>query len=761
MTWHPPFGPLLTTGLTLLVLAVIVTSFLVCRHQLKASNPAALMSMILRCLGFLLLLFFVLQPSVLPEPQKIVSKRTLAVLVDTSGSMSQNDVPDGASDPSLAELPTRLEQVLRLIRAQRVFEQVTAEAKLAVYRFDGQATPIKADALDKLDATGKLTDLAAAIRQVENQHQRDDLAGLLLFTDGRNTQGADAREAAKRARAPLFIMPIGRKHQAEWVDPQLLRKDLAVEAVSADRRLILGRSAQVVASVSAIGYGARQFDVQLLKQDELVNSSSVTISATQTKRQAIFTVKPEEVGTHTYQIKIPAEEDEADPTNNLKSVTIEVVDPVNRLLYLDRLRNEQKFLKRVIAAHRNLRYTTVVRMDAQRLLVQGNDAQMKAQAGTLTAEQLSGLKTLIIGDLRAEALGAAKIAALSAWVDSGGALLLLGGPRSLGAAGFASTKLAQLLPVSFAAGQNYVEQEYHVALTAEGAAHPAFQRIAKRWAPSTPLLSLVKMQAVKPAATVLLAQRNDPQAPIAVSHRFGRGKVAVILTDSTWRWQLGAKTRRSGQRSEHAVFWQQVIDWLLPELTQSDSDAAQVQLITDRIDYEVNEQVVLIATVRGDDGQVPKNVKVQFNVATPDGRPIKRNGKLEVAEAVAASAFTASFEAYAPGEYAIQAIATIDGRTLGTDHTQIQVVQPVIEFIQTDPDHDLLREMAQLSEGRYLQPDDLTRLAHLAKLQPREKLLQPNAEEDSDPAWNHWPLMAIFIALMSAEWLIRRRNQWV
>ena len=756
MNWHPPFSPTATTVLVMLAMVVVVASFVMPRKQLNAKSPAGLMTMILRVLGFALLLFFLLQPSVLPKPRTIITARTLAVLVDTSGSMSERDGAD-------ADEPDRLDRVRKAIEAHRVVEQVTEQAKLTMYAFAGQTTPIKADALDTLKATGKRTDLAAAIRQVENQHQRDDLAGILFFTDGRNTQGADPLEAAKQARAPLFVMAIGRKRQELPDKPQAQPKDLAIEAVSADARVILGRTAQVVASVSAAGYGARQVRVELLEKDQPISSSSVTVSESQNRRQAMFTVKPDGVGTHTYQLRVPAEPDDVDPTNNLRSFTIEVVDPVNRLLYLDRMRHEQRFLKRVIAAHRNLRYTAIVQQGDKRLLVQGNDAQMARDAVSLSDAQLLGLKAMIIGDLPAEALVPAQISSVAAWVDSGGALLLLGGPRSLGAAGFAQTELVKLLPATIASGPNYVEKEYQVTLTPQGAAHPAFQRVGKRWVPSAPLLSLIKLDAVKPAATVLLAQAKAPNAPVAVSHNYGRGKVAVLLTDSTWRWQLAARTA-VGQPSEHAVFWQQIIDWLLPELQQQADDSGQVQLITDRIEYEVNEQVMMIGSVRGADGQVPRNAKVQFTVATPDGRPIKRNGKFggdDDAQGASASAFTASFEAYAAGDYSIQAVATVDGRTLGTDQVHIHVVQPVIEFAQTDPDTDLLRKLAELSGGKYLERSDLSRLVTLADLTPKEKLLQPNADEDSDPAWNHWPLLVIFVALMSSEWLIRRRNQWV
>ncbi len=748
MHWHPPLSPYLMLVVIALALALMVLSFLIPRRQMSANGPVLLGTLGLRIAGFLLLLFFLLQPSKLPAAQEITVRRTLAVLIDTSGSMSKQDGPAESE-------PTRLKLGLKHLAGANLVQQVTADAKLSVYGFGGQTLPIRTDALLNLKANGKQTNIAAAVEQIARQHQADDLAGIVLISDGRNTEGADPIEVVERIKAPLYVLPVGRHWEPPAQAPVEQRKDLSIDAVTAPPRAILGRTVQVVATVSAAGYDARQIDVELLQEDQAISDSAVSISAEHTRRQAMFAVKPPSVGTHTYQVRVPTDEEDTDSTNNLKSFTIEVVDPVNRLLYLDWLRNERRFLRRVIDRLRHVRYTAIVQQNEQRLMVQGNDEQMKREAATLSPKQLRGLKAIIIGDLPAETLSPEQIDAVALWVDRGGAMLLLGGPQSLGAAGFATTPLARMLPVQVASGQNYVEQDIWVRLTPQGAAHPAFQRVGRNWTPPAPLLSLIRVQSVKPAATVLIEQRDAPNAPVLVSHSYGHGKVAVVLTDSTWRWQLAATRAR---RSEHAVFWQQIIDWLLPELKQTSEDSGLVQLITDRLTYDVNEPVTMIAGVRGADGQTMKEAEVEFRIAAPDGRPIRRTGRLE---GEGAEGFTASFDVPIDGEYAIQVVATVDGQTVGTDEASITVTQPVIEFAQTDPDHELLRRLAEASKGKALRPQDLRDIVTLANLAPRKVQVQPNAEDDAEPVWNHWLLLIAFIMLMSGEWFIRRRNQWV
>ena len=743
--------------LVLLSLAVMAASYFWSRRQLNVSPRQGLATVALRGLGFLLLLFFLFQPSRLPRPQTIRTQRTLAVLVDSSASMSR---------PASAETGrgTRIDEVRRLIRNHQVIEQITRQARLALYGFDERIVGLKTDGLAALKADGRATDLSGAISQAAHLHESDDLAGLLVFTDGRNTQTADPIETANKLGVPLFVMAVGAEPSEHQQQGEQIQRDLVVVSASANPRIILGHTAQIAASVEAKAYPARQITVQLLADQQVIGSTAVMVSPQQSRRQALFSVKPVSLGVQHYQILVPPEDDETDRTNNQTNLEIEVVDVANRLLYIDRLRQERRFLKHVLDSNHNLQLTAIVQQSPERLLVQGNDPQMKAQAADLDPEQLANWKTIVIGDLPAAAISQEQISSLVEWVDKGGALLLLAGPESMGPDGLTTTPLSELLPIKPLKDLEYIEGEFHVELTTEGAAHPAFQRLRSRWADVPSLLSRLSVGGVKAAATVLVATADSRHAPIAVSQNYGRGKVAVVLTDTTWRWQLGfdpsAATSSAG--SPHAVFWEQIIDWLGPELKEEQAEGGLVQLISDRLEYELNDEVMLVVSVHAADGSVLEDANVEVTVATPDARPIKRVASLEQAGGeVTSPAFTTSFQAYAVGEYAIQATAQRAGQTIGTDRVSVRVHQPSVEFARTDPDRELLSQMAKASGGRVLQPADLGRLAAVTNLAAREVLVQPNAQADAEPIWNRWWLAAAFVALMSGEWFIRRKNRWV
>lgn len=743
MIWNPPLNAMIITLLVVAGLMVIAASYAWSRKQINPASHMGMLSLALRGLAFLLLLFFLLQPASLPTPQRITAKRTLATLIDTSGSMSTAPTPD---------TPTRLDRAREAIKASQIVETLSPTTNLVLYGFDGQVTPLSPDTLNKATPTGRITDLAAVLDQTAKLHQGDDLAGILILSDGRNTQGTDPRETAKRLGVPIYVVPI---EDPEAAAAATQTKDLAVESVTAEPRIIAGRTAQVAITIRARGHGTREVAVEILKDNTVVATTAVAITPERNRRQALLSVKPTTLGSHRYTVRVPSEPDDTDPNNNTADFTVDVVDPINRLVYLDRLRDERRFIKPTLASHRNLRYTAVVQQDATRIIVDGNDPQMKKDAANLSAAQLAGVKAVILGDMPASALTAEQITSLKSWVDRGGALLLLAGPQSMGAKGFASTPLADVLPITTSAeSDGYTESEFSVELTPEGAAHPAFQKVRTRWTNATPLISRFGIASVKPAATVLMAARGQA-APIVVSQNYGHGKVAIVLTDSTWRWQLGFDPTKQGGESEHAIFWRQLIDWMLPSLDEDAVEATQVQVITDRTEYEINDTVVVMATVRSTDGSVMENAAVEFTVSTPDGRPIQRTGKLE------GSAFTASFDAAREGQYEINAVATLDGNTIGADEANVRVIQPIIEFTNTTPDPAMLRELASHSGGQSLKPDEIRSLYLIAQLEPRELEIQPNAEKDAVSAWDRWWLLTLFIVIMGGEWYLRRKNRWI
>lgn len=753
MTWHPPFSSTVTTLLILAAAAVMAGSYFVSRRQLNVHSVQGLLTILLRIAAFCVLLFMLLQPTRLPDPQTMRIERSVVLLIDTSASMSERAAPDDL-------LRTRLQLGAGLLRDHQVIERLAEAAKLHVFSFSPQLVPIHTDVVSDLVADGQQTDLASAVLDAVEITQTEDLAAILLISDGRHNHGTGPRQALDEVDVPIHTVAVGQAIPVTDAAANV-KLDLAVDSVTAEPRIILGRTAQIVASVIANGVATRQLRVELTEHDQPITTTAVAVSPQRPQRQALFIVKPDQVGKHDYEVRIPVEDGETDVANNSRSITIEVVDPVHRLLFIDRLRFERKYLKRTIDRLPNVRHTSVVQQAEDRMLVQGNDRQMQKDAALLSDTQLLGLKVVVIGDVPASTLTDQQAQSLADWVDNGGSLMLLAGPQSMGENGFVQSPLGALLPITAGPAVEYREAELKVDLTKDGAAHPAFQKIRQRWGGAATLLSYFEVGPVKPGATTLMTSIDDA-SPIVVSRRYGHGKIAIVLTDSTWRWQLGFVPDAVESQSPHHVFWTQLIDWMMPQLQSDASDAQQVQLIANPIRSEVNETIALTVSVRGPDGALIRDAEVEMIIVPPDGREVRRRATLSTSgESDELTAYESSFDSYAAGEHRVKAVARKGGRTIGSDELSVEVTQRHVEHINTQPDHDTLREIAAITGGKHLEPADLARLELLAELEPREVQVQPSAAKDAISAWNRWWVMVLFVVLVSCEWLLRRINQWV
>jgi uncharacterized membrane protein len=144
-------------------------------------------------------------------------------------------------------------------------------------------------------------------------------------------------------------------------------------------------------------------------------------------------------------------------------------------------------------------------------------------------------------------------------------LVVLGGPNGLASAALQKTALAKILPVLAPQGAAWQEGSFPVETTDVGLHHPVFGPLFAKASDFPPLLSLNAASGVTPAAEVLMQARVGARAmPLVVATRSGKGKVAVLLTDSIWRWRLAARGW-SGEHTPYETFWSQLMEWLVSE----------------------------------------------------------------------------------------------------------------------------------------------------------------------------------------------------
>lgn len=753
-----PWSPALTWLIVAGTMMVLTASFAMVWRELFPISLASVAIVALRLGSLALVIYLLFQPSIIFSKSEEV-KPHVALLLDTSGSMSVVDA--GRDRP-------RLKEALDALRESRLVERLGEKARLDIFEFATGLSRLKPESLDTLDkATGTGTSLGLAISQVRDELKGEDLAGVIIFSDGRDNTGSDPLAAAKELEAPIYTVGFGRPKPKEVKEKEC---DLAIVSVAHDKRIVVGHTSDVAVTVAMKGFGARSVPVELVLDGAVIAQSAVALSPDRPERQVTMKLKPTSPGQFVYTVRVPVDPAEGNKANNEKPMPVFVADPVARVLYLEaRPRWEFKFLSRVLAAYKNVEHTAVIRMSPEKMTIQGTNAAESARIATMTVPELQRLKAIIIGDVPSSFFKPEQLEAIAALVEQGGAVLLMGGKASFGTEGFALTPLARVLPVQLHRLPAYMEKRFHVELTPEGRAHPAFQGVTQSWAKAPELISLMAVGEVKPGATVLMKTTDGSDLPVVVAHRYGKGKAVVVLTDCTWRWKLGMA---EGQVQEdlQTLFWRQLITWLMPE-EQAEKERRAVQVVADRLSYELNQPVTLTVTALDADGKAVANAKVVCHVYTPDGKVLERvatpvgggslpregkGEKTREAEAppTAPEGYTTSFVPHVAGKYKVVATAQAAGVDLGRDQLALIVGDTSIEMNETDPNRELLKKLATTSGGQYYEPMEATRIADDLAIKPRKHTWTEKRE-----VWDKWWVFLTFLALMSAEWVIRRRRQ--
>ena len=733
------FDPALPVWLmAVLVLAALAVTWAGLRRA--AVPPLARWALLaLRTAALLLLAWLALLPE-WRDHHTETDLPVLALAVDLSASMT--DRPK-----ALAGTPTRAEQARAFLDAAATRRRLEQFQLWRTGLGDGLEEGLPADPA-RLTFTAGRSALGAGLNTLATRLQGQNAAGILLLSDGLDSSGEPPGDPL--LRTPVFCLELEPPVAADAAIPP----DAWIADLAAPRRVVVGWDARVDLLVRRRGgdTGPAVMTLKLLRDGKEENREKIEFAAGETFRQAAFTVTPKEQGHLLWRVELETPPGDSLPDNNAREFVIEVTDPQNRVLYLEGApRWEFKYLKRALQADKNLM------LEAYALSGAGGFVSFQAgrngRANTppaLTREGLAPYKVVIIGNLPAGAPKPEEMKALAAFAEAGGGLLLAGGPDSFSAGGWVQAPdWRDLLPAHPGpAGAKLRDGRFTVTLTPAGKTHPATQGLAPDGTALPPLLSLWSPAAPAAGGMTLLATAADE--PALAVRRYGQGRVALLLSDSFWRWQLG-DAESAGAKSAYARLMTQLVAWLAPAGRDSAGDGI-LQLLTSAAEVETRQQVTVGALIQRD-GQ-PVATPLVCQITGPNGQ----RQTLDMASETLGTELgllrptpgrVCEFTPETPGRYDLQVVSR-DG--VYSVQTLVLVQPPRGEITGAPANRAWLQELARATGGRYATWDDREALLAAIPCQPRER--QVNLEE---PLWPKTPWLLLALACLCTEWWWRRK----
>jgi len=718
--------------------------------NIYTSDRTRAVSLGLRIPALLLLCVPLFEP-VLITPDVVPDENFVAVLVDNSASMT---IPDGTLGT------TRAGDVRHILfdEDDGILPGIEEHFKVRYYVFDDDA--LRTDSLPQAHPDGQETNLTAALDRVLSDFNGLPLSGIVLLTDGGDNSTEVPLNKAEELRGldiPLHVVGVGQER---------FEQEREILDVVVNKGVGETTGAEIEVKVRSWMDEAGPVAFNIYQGDALVFSESRRLKGGGKIDQFAFFYEPQETGAHEYRIEIEEAASEVNTANNDLKMLIDTRKDTLRVLYFEgHLRQDFKFVKRALEDDQVIEFTSVSRTGTGKFYRQGIRASDELAGGFPSdPADLYGFKAVVFGDVEAPMFSLEQLRMVEAFVRvRGGGFLMLGGRNAFAEGDYGNTPIADLLPVEIDPSRRMViprsfsdprrppeeKQGFSFVPTQAGlespilkfSPDPAINRA--RWSEMPGLTSINYLGSVKPGAVVLAEKPQDDYGdgePLLVVQYYGKGRTGALATSSTWRWQMLLEA----EDQRHERFWRQLARWLVASApNRVNIDLGQARFVPD-------QETPITVNVYGSSYQPFGGAAVRGLLTDPFG--VVHELAFEE-ELTAEGTYVAPFVLHDEGVYELQVIAEDDGTEIGSQTRSFLVRPSNKEFYDATLKRTFLEGLVAANDGVYYAPADVEDLP--VNLRSRRT---STSIYHAEYLWDMPLLFVLVIALLSIEWMYRRRK---
>ncbi len=745
-------------GLSLLVVVPLALAGLTVWTYLGVANASRRRVggiLLLRLIAFLLVILAVTRPSLgFPDPNQV--RGLLYVLADFSKSMT---IQDEVGNQSRRDLFVRkLKDCAPILKKLHDEQQID----IVFYRWGEELAEFQPDAPGEAD--GKRTETGQSLRELyERRAGSRPLLGLLLVSDGADNGVVPAlSEAARWRNLPCRVHTFGCGNPNNG-DRQ---NDVAITAVTTEPAPVPVKGKLTVKLfVDAPGFENSTVRARLFLDGEEKVGTNVALPLTvgnEIKLECTAPPTPGEV-----KLKVVLEDPHREgqpppgdlvPSNNVIETFVTVSKEGISVLLVDKQRaGEPQSIYDALARDPRIRqYPVWVR----------GERPLDPNAGDLFQFDRQQYDVIILGDVTPAQLKAVNPQALQAirtQVANGAGFLMMGGYTTFGNGDWQGTPIDPLLPVDLdVRGQE--EDKVRIAPTDAGIRRFSYllrlddSRDARAaWSKLPPLDGMTRLGPPRALGTVLAESAGPGHAPVLVTANYEKGRTLAFAGDTTYRW-----IRSPELKQMHSRFWRQLVIWLA---RQEDAEG-NVWVKPDVRRLPARTDLGFSVGVRSKGGVDLADGKYKVRVVGPGG------AATEVPTANGPNDTRGTFtRTDVPGEYRIEVQGEARDPTIGQDvrgetSARFIVYTEDLEMTRRAADHEFLRKLAAAGGGEFHRVEELPafleKLQHdpLARAKPKTSRWPDWADAQRDPK-SPSPFrigfFVLFVAVVSGEWLLRRR----
>ena len=675
----------------------------------------------------------------------------IAVILDDSASMSQQDTPG---------TPSRLEQLQGM--AGQFAQLSSGKVHLRWYRFAGdtQAT----NGIESLTAEGRPSKIGKALETVLGDERERELGAAILVSDGQTEDPAEALRAAglfQQSDIPLYTYLLGTPEEAP---------DLRLSNLSATQDSLYKPILRLTGTLHAPGFEGRKARLQIKCEGRVVQETS--LFPKKSTHPIDLTFETPFTGFHRYEATLLPQDGERSADNNHAVFGAEAYDRKIRVIYMEGTPRSGHHLENALETDPDIEVTSFFfpqtrgNFEASRKIPFSVDADGRKiyniahphKGYPRTLQDMLAYDVVINSDIYREAFTQEQHDLTVSLVEEhGGGFVMVGGTTAFGSGLYDETVIDKLMPVDCYGNEGFEYGAFKLEVPQEMSGHPIMALGATReeseriWREKFPGFSGQNtVNRAKPGARVLAFNSDDSNryGPLVVFavQQIGRGRTMAFTSDTTQAWGSRFHTRFGTEDDKNLYyrrFWNQAVRWLAADRIRRKGGELRMQL--DRNEATIGQTLAVKVPFPPSypDAEISLHQKLQ------DGEPMP----VELVRDEVGRAWNTSIPLETEGEWTFTARLPRPGLDPVFTHALVNVVPDNRELSSTAANQKLMADMAQAGGGELLQGDPKD---WKLNLDPQGSRI---IEYGRNALWDRWWVMAGLLAILFLEWSLRRR--WI
>lgn len=560
-----------------------------------------------------------------------------------------------------------------------------------------------------LNYGGSLTDISSLFKLIDNQFSNRNIGAVIIGTDGIYNRGSNPLYESKNLKAPIYTIALG---------DTIAKRDLLISNVNYNSIVYLENEFQVGVNIEAYQSDGGTSQLTVSSESGILVSKPISIKSNEFRQTVLLNLPANKKGIQSYMIRLASLSNELSLVNNTQTIFVEVIDGRKNVLIISNAPHPDiSAIRQSIEINKN--YSVKVRM------VQDVSPAEIQEAGLLILHQLPSISNTAREVLK---LGASK------------PILYILGAQSDISAFSASQSLMTLTTTG-------MMQEAIAGIKTDFYAFTLSESSRSRISNFGPLLTPFGNYSLKGPSSLLMNQQIGKlltEKPLLLFAENVQSRVAVLAGEGIWRWRL----EDFQENSSH-----EAIDELITKTVQylvSADDKRKFRVYPSKNTFDENEHIILNAELYNDAFELVNTPDVNISLKNKNGKSYS-------------FVFTRTLNSYkldagelAAGEYNYTAVTTL-GKVKHQAEGQFIISRQEAEYKQSIANHQLLYAMSKQNGGQMLFPKQLDELPALIRANENVKTVSyenPKYSELIDLKL----LFFIILALLSLEWLSRKRN---